>query len=185
MKGLPASIRRAALYVSSRAASICVATWAIWCCIPCDSSNDNSTEHTVRNQSHMAQCHREMKSISKLYLEVKDAFSKLAPLSGVRDCVVKAALRKAKHLKATGTSHHTWRHCCLERRTASINSKETCRVLPEQRFQSCPRSAFQWHTCTRDRPGPRCSSLVPEDSTNLIVHPCLARIYCECFLVLK
>lgn len=37
IKGLPASFRRAELYVSSRAASICVATWAIWCCIPCDS----------------------------------------------------------------------------------------------------------------------------------------------------
>lgn len=119
-----------------------------------------------------ARCHREIKSISKRYLEVKDAFSKLAPLSGVRDRVVKAALRKAKHLKIhRGTSHHTWRHCCLEWRTASTNLKEMCRVLPEQRFQSCPRSAFQWHTCTRDRPGPKCSSLVPKDSTNLIVHP--------------
>lgn len=37
MKGLPASFKRAALYVSSRAASICVATWAIWCCIPYNS----------------------------------------------------------------------------------------------------------------------------------------------------
>lgn len=37
MKGLPASFKRAELYVSSRAASICVATWAIWCCNPCDS----------------------------------------------------------------------------------------------------------------------------------------------------
>lgn len=100
MKGLPASFRRAALYVSSRAASICVATWAIWCCIPCDSLNDSSTEHTVRNQSHRHDVEGKLKSISKLYLEVKDAFSKLAPLSGVRDCVVKAALRKAKHLKA-------------------------------------------------------------------------------------
>lgn len=52
------------------------------------------------NQSHRHDVTGKLKSISKLYLEVKDAFSKLAPLSGVRDCVVKAALRKAKHLKA-------------------------------------------------------------------------------------
>lgn len=32
-KGIPASFSRAALYTSRRAHSICVATWAIWCCI--------------------------------------------------------------------------------------------------------------------------------------------------------
>lgn len=42
-----------------------------------------------------------MESILELHLEVKDAFSKLSPLSGVRNCVVKAPLCKAKHLKAT------------------------------------------------------------------------------------
>lgn len=34
-------------------------------------------------------------------LEVKDTFSKLHPLSGVRNSVIKATLRQSKHLKHT------------------------------------------------------------------------------------
>lgn len=150
MKGLPASIRRAALYVSSRAASICVATWAIWCCIPCDSSNDNSTEHTVRNQSHMARCHREIKSISKLYLEVKDAFSKLAPLPGVRDCVVKAALRKAKHLKA------------------QVITRGAIAVLNEEQHQLIQRKRVVFHLSSDSNPAPvQHSNGIPVPVTDL------------------
>lgn len=42
-----------------------------------------------------------MESILDLYLEVKNTFSKLHPLPGVRNCVVKATLCQPKHLKHT------------------------------------------------------------------------------------
>lgn len=40
-----------------------------------------------------------MESVVHCNLEVKDAFSKLHPLSGVRNSVVKATLCQSKHLK--------------------------------------------------------------------------------------
>lgn len=59
---------------------------------------DKSTKRTIpQNRIH----HRETESIWEAHLEVKDALPELAPLSGVRNCVVKAPLRKAEHLKAT------------------------------------------------------------------------------------
>lgn len=43
-------------------------------------------------------------SVLDRYLEVKDALSKLHPLSGVRNSVVEATLCQAQHLRDRGTT---------------------------------------------------------------------------------
>lgn len=62
--------------------------------------NPHQTHHPAESDPQVRR-QQEMESISELHLEVKDAFSKLDPLSGVRNCVIKASLSKAKHLEAT------------------------------------------------------------------------------------
>jgi len=42
-------------------------------------------------------------SVEDRNLEIKDALSELHPLSGVRNCLVKATLRQSNHLKHTET----------------------------------------------------------------------------------
>lgn len=104
IKGLPASFRRAALYVSSRAASICVATCAIWCCIPWNTKSAITTSvNALSSRGMWVIANMGLESFLDLHLEVKDAFSKLHPLSSVRNRVVKATLCQPKHLKHTQT----------------------------------------------------------------------------------
>lgn len=174
MKGLPASFRRAELYVSSRAASICVATWAIWCCIPCDSKISmttplNTPSRGIRFTGTMSpgngiHCRTSPGSQRCVFRTVSSVWCK--ELCGQSTLVQGQASETHR-----GTSQHIRHHCCHEWKIV-FNWKELWCVLPEQRFQSCPRSAFQWHTCTLDRPVPKCSSLVPEESTKLTVHSC-------------
>lgn len=170
MKGLPASLRRAALYVSSRAASICVATWAIWCCIPCDSKTCVTTP--LNTPSRGIRLTGAMQTGNWIHLGASPGSQRCAFQTGSSAWCKERCGRSSLVRGQASESQHTWHRCCLEWRIASINLMEMRLVLPGQRFQSCPRSAFQWHTCTRDRSGPECSSPVPADSTKLTLHPC-------------
>lgn len=172
MKGLPASFRRAALYVSSRAASICVATWAIWCCIPCNSKTTMTTPSPFAgtmspgNGIHFGNSPGSQRCV---FRTGSSAWCKeLCCQSNLEPGQASESQRDTRQ----HTQHHCWEP---EWSVVSFNLKEICGVLPEQRFQSCPRSASQWHTCTRDRPVPKCSSLEPGESTkllNLTAQPC-------------
>lgn len=149
MKGLPASFRRAALYVSSRAASICVATWAIWCCIPCRSIITTSRSVWDPKGTEVP---------SETNLEVKDALSELDPLSSVGNCAVEATLRQSEHLQ-----HKELAEAKLSFHSVTKTQKWDNTVLnsPELQFQSCPRLAFQWHIYSHDRLFLECWSLAP------------------------
>ena len=117
--------------------------------------------------------------ILHLYLEVKDPFTKLHPLSGVRNSVVKATLCQPEHLRHTHTDKVG--ACDISISHVFIVNKALFIGLPERQFQSCPHSTFRWHTCTRDRSVPKCSSLVPATVSGTLVK----HTVCSCSTLIK
>lgn len=155
MKVLPASFRRAALYVNSRAASICVATWAIWCCIPW---NIRSTKGSIRMYEPSLITTRCCKKSESKYRSWPGSQRYVFQTAPSVWCKEQCDQSNPAPVQASET------HTKLEHHSAEfdiLTEQILCFNLPVQLFQSYPRSTSRWHTYSHDRPLLKCSSLAP------------------------